>query len=174
MAAILDRIADGRLEADAAVVISNKPNAKGLEIAASHGVDTNVFEPGDYDNRDAYENDVVACLQSYDVDLVVLAGYMKLVGDPLLTAYEGKMINIHPSLLPSFKGLNAQQQALDYGVKITGCTVHYVTQEMDAGPIILQAAVPVMDDDSVESLSERILAEEHRLFSEGIKTAIEQ
>ena len=174
MAAILDRIADGRLAADAAIVISNKPDAKGLEIAVSHGVDTKVFEPSDYDNRDAYENDVVACLQLYDVDLVVLAGYMKLVGDPLLTAYEGKMVNIHPSLLPSFKGLNAQQQALDYGVKITGCTVHYVTKEMDAGPIILQAAVPVMDDDSVESLSDRILAEEHRLFSEGLKIAIQQ
>ena len=131
-----------------------------------------MFEPGDYDNRDAYENDVVACLQSYDVDLVVLAGYMKLVGDPLLITYEGKMVNIHPSLLPSFKGLNAQKQALDYGVKITGCTVHYVTKEMDAGPIILQAAVPVMDDDTVESLSDRILAEEHRLFSEGISVVL--
>ena len=103
MAAILDRIADGRLSADAAVVINVKPDAKGLEIAASHGIGILMsFEPGDYDNRDAYENDVVACLQSYDVDLVVLAGYMKLVGDPLLTTYEGKMVNIHPSLLPSF------------------------------------------------------------------------
>ena len=172
MAAILDRIADGRLAVDAAVVISNKPDAKGLEVAASHGVDTKVFEPGGYDNRDAYENDIVACLQSYDVDLVVLAGYMKLVGNPLLTAYEGKMVNIHPSLLPSFKGLNAQKQALDYGVKITGCSVHYVTKEMDAGPIILQAAVPVMDDDTVELLSDRILVEEHRLFSEGIATVL--
>ena len=174
MSAIIDHIKRGELSADIAVVISNKPDAPGLDIASNHGIKTMVYDPKVYPNRDAYENDIVLCLQSFGVDLVILAGYMKLVGDPLLTSYKGRMINIHPSLLPSFKGLNAQKQALDYGVKITGCTVHYVTKEMDAGPIIMQAAVPVLNDDTLDTLTQRILAEEHQLFSKAIQYVINQ
>jgi phosphoribosylglycinamide formyltransferase-1 len=172
MAAIIDQVKNGQLNANIAVVISNKPTAKGLLLAAEHGIKTHVFDPKSFDTQDAYEQAIVDCLQASGVELVVLAGYMKLVGDPLLTTYKDRMVNIHPSLLPSFKGLNAQQQALDYGVKITGCTVHYVTKEMDAGPIILQAAVPVFDDDDVDSLSQRILTEEHRIFSVGIQQVL--
>ena len=174
MSAIIDDTKTDKLNADIAVVISNKPDAPGLEIAANHGIKTVVYDPNVYPNRDAYENDIVLCLQSFGVDLVILAGYMKLVGDPLLTVYDGRMINIHPSLLPSFKGLNAQQQALDYGVKITGCTVHYVTKEMDAGPIIMQASVPVLIDDSVETLSARILEKEHELFPKAIQYVLNE
>ena len=174
LSAIIKSIELGDLNAEISVVISNKPDAKGLDVANAHGIDTKSFKPVDYDNRDDYENDVIQCLELYNVDLVVLAGYMKLVGDPLLNAFKGRMLNIHPSLLPSFKGLNAQKQAFDYGVKITGCTVHYVTKEMDAGPIIMQKAVPVFDTDTVDSLSERILVEEHRLFPKAIQSVLNQ
>ena len=174
MSAIIKSIESRVLNAEISVVISNKPDAKGLDVANVHGIHTKSFNPVDYAHRDDYENDVVACLESYDVDLVILAGYMKLVGDPLLTAYKGQMLNIHPSLLPSFKGLNAQEQALNYGVKIAGCTVHYVTKDMDAGPIIMQASVPVLSDDTVESLSERILVEEHKLFPKAIQSVLNQ
>jgi phosphoribosylglycinamide formyltransferase-1 len=174
MSAIIKSIESGVLNAEISVVISNKPDAKGLDVASAHGIHTKSFKPVDYSSRDDYEHDVIACLESYNVDLVILAGYMKLVGDPLLTAYKGRMLNIHPSLLPSFKGLNAQEQALNYGVKIAGCTVHYVTKEMDAGPIIMQASVPVLSDDTVESLSERILVEEHKLFPKAIQSVLNQ
>lgn len=169
MAAIIDNINKGTLHADVAIVISNKPDAAGLSYAISSGIPTQVFEPSSFADQDSYETAIIGCLDSFGVDLVVLAGYMKLVGDPLLTTYEGRMVNIHPSILPSFKGLHAQQQALDYGVKITGCTVHYVTKEMDSGPIIMQASVPVLSNDTVDSLSERILIEEHRIFSQAIE-----
>ena len=174
MSAIIKSIESGVLNAEISVVISNKPDAKGLDVASAHGIHTKSFKPVDYSSRDDYEHDVVSCLESYNVDLVILAGYMKLVGDPLLTAFKGRMLNIHPSLLPSFKGLNAQEQALKYGVKIAGCTVHYVTKEMDAGPIIMQASVPVLSDDTVESLSERILVEEHKLFPKAIQSVLNQ
>tara|TARA_A100001015_G_scaffold264890_1_gene312813 strand:+ start:151 stop:723 length:573 start_codon:yes stop_codon:yes gene_type:complete len=173
MEAILKNIHDGRLIAEVAIVISNKPTARGLQLAVLNDIDTRVFDPKSYSDRDHYETDLVACLQSYNVDLVVLAGYMKLVGDPMLTAFNGRMINIHPSLLPSFKGLHAQRQALDYGVKITGCTVHHVTKEMDSGPIILQAAVPVFKDDTLESLTARILEKEHDIFSKAIQLTLD-
>ncbi|RAP24833.1 phosphoribosylglycinamide formyltransferase [Candidatus Marinamargulisbacteria bacterium SCGC AG-343-K17] len=174
MTAIHQNTQSGQLNAQIAVVISNKPDAEGLVFARENGIPTHVFEPKNYTDRDAYEHDVVSCLQSLDVDLVVLAGYMKLVGDPMLKAYEGRMVNIHPSLLPSFKGLNAQQQALEYGVKITGCTAHYVIRDVDAGPIILQSAVPVLDDDTDDSLSARILDKEHEVFSKAIQVALNQ
>jgi phosphoribosylglycinamide formyltransferase-1 len=170
--AIYHRIQTGELNADIAVVISNLPSAAGLEFARSHGIPTHVFEVKNYESATAYEADIIECLRLVKVDLVVLAGYMKLVGDPMITAFEGRMVNIHPSLLPSFKGLNAQQQALDYGVKITGCTAHYVVKEMDAGPIILQAAVPVADNDTVVSLSQRILDAEHAMYYKAIHLAL--
>ena len=172
MDAILQHIQTGNLKAEVSVVISNKSSAKGLELAKSHGVPTQVFDPKGFDDLESYETAIIGCLDSYNVDLVVLAGYMKLVGDPLLSRYENRMVNIHPSLLPSFKGLNAQQQALDYGVKYSGCTVHYVTKEMDSGPIIKQAVVPVLNDDTVESLSNRILIEEHKIFAVAIQEVL--
>ena len=173
MEAILNHIASGALQASVAVVISNKPTAPGLDIAQSHGVPTQVFDPKQYNNHDAYETAIVACLQKYNVDLVCLAGYMKLLHAPMLTAFKGRMVNIHPSLLPSFKGLHAQQQALDYGVKLAGCSAHYVTKDMDAGPIICQSSVPVLPEDTVDALSERILAEEHRIYAQAIAIALQ-
>lgn len=174
MMAIYDRIASGQLAAEIVVVISNQPSATGLDFAKAHGIETQVFDPKEYADNAAYEDDIVACLKAKNVDLVVLAGYMKLVGPPMLQAYEGRMVNIHPSLLPSFKGLNAQKQALDYGVKLAGCTAHYVIRDVDAGPIILQAAVPVLDDDTEASLSARILEKEHEIFSKAIQRALDQ
>tara|TARA_B100001121_G_scaffold128102_1_gene112397 strand:- start:14028 stop:14600 length:573 start_codon:yes stop_codon:yes gene_type:complete len=174
MMAVHDHIQSGALGAEISVVISNKPQAQGLTFAVENGISTAVFEPKDYASNNAYEQDIVTCLKSFKVDLVVLAGYMKLVGDPMLQAYEGRMVNIHPSLLPSFKGLNAQKQALDYGVKVAGCTAHYVIRDVDAGPIILQAAVPVLDDDTEASLSARILEKEHEIFSMAIQEALDQ
>lgn len=174
MEAIMKNISDGRLNAEVPIVISNNPNARGLQLAVLNDVDTRVFEPKMYATRDDYENDIVACLQSYNVDLVILAGYMKLVGDPMLRAFEKRMLNIHPSLLPSFKGLHAQQQALDYGVKVTGCTVHYVTRDMDSGPIIMQAVVPVFYDDTISALTARILEKEHDIFSKAIQLVLNE
>ena len=174
LVAIHQHIMDGQLNAEIAVVIGHSHQAKGLEFSADSGIPTRVFEPKNYAARDDYDADIVKCLTSFSVDLVVLAGYMKLVGDPMLSAFKGRMVNIHPSLLPSFKGLNAQQQALDYGVKVSGCTAHYVVKEMDAGPIILQAAVPVHDDDTVDTLSQRILDQEHQLYYRAIDKALRQ
>ena len=168
MESIIKHCKENTIDASVEVVISNRGSAKGLELAKHHGISTHHVKFKEFDSANDYENEIIDKLETYNVDLVVLAGYMKLVGDPLLKRYENKMINIHPSLLPAFKGLNAQEQAINYGVKITGCTVHYVTKEMDAGPIILQAAVPVKEDDTADSLSERILVEEHQLLPAAI------
>ena len=172
MTSIHQRIQSNELNATIAVVISNKASAPGLAYARDQGIPVEVFETSQFETNDDYELALVACLVAHKVDLVVLAGYMKLVGDPMLTAFAGRMVNIHPSLLPSFKGLNAQQQALDYGVKVSGCTAHYVVKEMDAGPIIMQAAVAVQDDDTVESLSDRILFQEHQIYFLAIQIAL--
>jgi phosphoribosylglycinamide formyltransferase-1 len=171
--AILDAIDAGDLRADVAVVVSNQPSALGLKLAKERGLQTQAMDPKTFDSFDAYEHQIVTTLTEHGVDLLVLAGYMKLVGDPILTAFCDRMVNIHPSLLPSFKGLNAPQQALDYGVKVAGCTVHFVIKDMDAGPIIDQAVVPVHDDDTVDTLSERILVEEHRLFPRAIQWVLD-
>ena len=127
-----------------------------------------VFNPTEYETNDDYEQAIINKLSNYDIDYVVLAGYMKIVGPILLSAYSNKILNIHPSLLPSFKGLNAQKQALDYGVRYTGCSVHFVSDELDGGPIILQEVVEVLQHDTVESLSNRILEKEHVLYSKAI------
>ena len=174
MMALHRHIQQGVLNAEIAVVISNKPTAGGLEYAKENGINAQVFEPKAFASPTDYEAAIVAELQSNHVDLVVLAGYMKLVGEPILTAYQSRMVNIHPSLLPSFKGLNAQKQALDYGVTVAGCTVHYVTKDMDAGPIIMQAAVPVLPDDTEASLSERILVKEHEIFALAIQDVLNE
>jgi phosphoribosylglycinamide formyltransferase-1 len=171
--AIIDSIATGRLEARLAVVVSNRADAPGLARARSAGIETVHIEPADHKTRDDYDRAVAAELASRDVGLVCLAGFMRLVGPSLLAAFENRILNIHPSLLPAFPGLSAQRQALEYGVRITGATVHLVTSVLDGGPIVLQAAVPVLDDDTVATLSSRILVEEHRIYPEGIQQILD-
>jgi phosphoribosylglycinamide formyltransferase-1 len=165
--AIADSIAAGKLDAGIAVVISNRASAPGLELARSRGL-TAVAIPSQGMDRETYDGFLIDELRKHDVDLVCLAGFMRLLSAKFVAAFPGRILNIHPSLLPAFPGLDAQHQALQHGVKITGCTVHLVDELLDAGPIILQAAVPVLDDDTVDSLSLRILAEEHRLYSQAI------
>jgi phosphoribosylglycinamide formyltransferase-1 len=165
---IIDATAAGRLDARIALVVSNRAGAQGLERAREAGTDAVHLSPRDFPDRDAYDEALAALLLARKVDLVCLAGYMRLVGRPLLEAFPNRILNIHPSLLPSFPGLDAQRQALEHGVRVTGATVHLVTAELDAGPIVLQAAVPVLDDDTVDTLSARVLVEEHRLYPEAI------
>jgi phosphoribosylglycinamide formyltransferase 1 len=162
--AIIDAIGEGRLDARIAVAISNRPDAGGLQRAREAGIEALALATTDYPDRDAYDAVIVQMLRARAVDLVCLAGFMRLVGPPLLDAYPNRILNIHPSLLPSFPGLDAQRQALAHGVRISGATVHLVTGELDGGPIVSQAAVPVLDDDTVETLSARILVEEHRIY----------
>ena len=167
MTALLDAVADGRLDAEIAVVISNVETAAGLRVARERGVET-LFISHKGRPREAHDADLIRELKARGVSLVCLAGYMRLVSAAFVRAFENRILNIHPSLLPAFPGLDAQRQALAHGVKITGCTVHLVDEELDHGPIILQRAVEVKDDDTVESLSARILAEEHRAYAEAV------
>jgi phosphoribosylglycinamide formyltransferase 1 len=165
--AIADRIDAGRLSAVVAVVISNRPDAPGLEIARQREIPA-VCLPSKSVPREDYDAQLVAELHAKEVDLVCLAGFMRLLTATFIQAFPQRILNIHPSLLPAFPGLNAQAQALSHGVKTTGCTVHFVDEDLDSGPIVAQAAVPVLNDDTVESLSARILAEEHRIYSEAL------
>ena len=171
--AIIDAIEAGTVRAEIAVVVSNKQGVPALERAERHGLTTVFLDPksvaGTPDPRQAYDRKLLETLQSHRVQLVVLAGYMKIVTPVLIDAYESRIMNIHPSLLPSFPGLRAQQQAVDHGVKVAGCTVHFVTEGMDTGPIILQRAVPVEKGDTADTLSERILKEEHGLLPRAIQ-----
>jgi phosphoribosylglycinamide formyltransferase-1 len=166
--AIIDAIRDGRLDARIAVVISNRRGAAGLERARAAGIETLCIPHGGFSSRDEFDRAMAAELKARGVALVCLAGFMRLVGAPLLEAFPDRILNIHPSLLPAFPGVDAQRQALDYGVKVTGVTVHLVTPELDGGPIVLQRAVPVRDGDTVETLSARILEEEHRIYPDAI------
>jgi phosphoribosylglycinamide formyltransferase 1 len=165
---IIDGVASGRLDATIAIVLSNRAEAQGLLRARAAGIDAVYLNPREHTDRDAYDCAIVGLLNTRGVDLVCLAGYMRLVGRPLLDAFAGRILNIHPSLLPSFRGLDAQRQALEHGVRITGATVHLVTSDLDDGPIVLQAAVPVLDTDTVETLSARILVEEHHIYPDAI------
>jgi len=165
---IIEAIRRGELTAEIAVVISNRLEAAGLLRAREAGLETVGLNQKNFDSRDAYDAEIARELRTRRVDLVCLAGFMRLVGRPLLEAFPQRILNIHPSLLPAFPGLEAQRQALEYGVTVTGATVHVVTAELDGGPIVLQAAVPVLPDDTVESLSARILIEEHRLYPRDI------
>jgi phosphoribosylglycinamide formyltransferase-1 len=167
--AIMDRCQDGSLAAEVAVVISDKPAAYALERARLAGIAAFGLEVAAFPSKREYEQAVVELLQGAGVQLVCLAGYMRLVGEPLLQAFPNKIMNIHPALLPSFPGLHGQRDALQYGVKISGCTVHFIDEGMDTGPIILQAAVPVLQDDTEETLAARILEQEHRLYPEAIQ-----
>ena len=160
--ALENNIKNGTVKnAEIKVVFSNNPNAKGLEYAKKSGIDTIVLPSKNREDRHEYDKEIIELLKPYNIDLICLAGYMRLVTSTLIESYNNKIINIHPALLPSFKGLHAQLQALEYGVKVAGCTVHFVDDGMDSGAIILQKVVPVYDDDNEESLSERILKQEH-------------
>lgn len=166
-AAIADRIAAGQLHAEIAVVLSNHESAPGLAIARERGLRA-VCLPSRGQDRTVYDRQLVEHLEAARVELVCLAGYMRLLSGGFIRAFPERILNIHPSLLPAFPGLDAQHQALQHGVKIAGCSVHFVDEQLDAGPIILQAAVPVLDSDTVDMLSARILVEEHRIYSEAI------
>jgi phosphoribosylglycinamide formyltransferase-1 len=170
---IIDAVGSRRLDATIAVVVSNRAGAPGLARARDVGIATVHLNPREYADRDAYDRAIVEALRACDVGLVCLAGYMRLVGPTLLDAFPERILNIHPSLLPSFRGLDAQRQAFQHGVRITGATVHLVTSDLDDGPIVRQAAVPVFDDDTVETLSARILVEEHRIYPEAIARVLE-
>ncbi len=167
--AILDACADGRIDGQVVVVISDQPAAFGLVRARQAGVEALTLDPSGYETRKAYSQALAAELKRRAVDLVCLAGFMRLVKPAFLDAFPDRVMNIHPSLLPAFKGLDVQRQALEYGVKFSGCTVHFVSPGMDEGPIILQAIVPVLDGDTVESLRDRILAQEHRIYPEAVQ-----
>ena len=169
--AIADQVARGRIDAEIAVVISNRPEARGLDAACRRGFKA-LCVPSKGLDREAYDALLIQELRANAIDLVCLAGFMRLLSASFVRAFPERILNIHPSLLPAFPGLDAQKQALEHGVKITGCTVHLVDEFLDAGPIVLQAAVPVLDDDTVELLSARILAEEHRIYSEAIQTVL--
>jgi phosphoribosylglycinamide formyltransferase-1 len=169
--AIADNVAAGVIDAEIAAVISNRPDARGLEIARHRGLPA-VCIPSKGLDREVYDRMVVDELKKRSVDLVCLAGFMRLLSAYFVREFPRRILNIHPALLPAFPGLDAQHQALEHGVKISGCTVHFVDEYLDAGPIIIQAAVPVLDDDTVESLSARILKEEHRIYSEAIRIVL--
>lgn len=168
MLALSDAIEAGTIpHADIAIVISDKPDARGLQLAAERGIATRAIERRGR-TREEHENEIISELREKQVDLVCLAGYMRLLSPCFVEAFRMRILNIHPSLLPSFPGLDAQRQALDHGVKVSGCTVHFVDETLDGGPIILQRAVPVLDGDTVESLSARILEQEHQAYPEAV------
>jgi phosphoribosylglycinamide formyltransferase-1 len=166
--AIIEAVEERRLDAEIAVVISNKADAQGLERARAHHIPTRCIDHRGFATRADFDRALVAELRAHDVGVVCLAGFMRLVGLPMIDAFPNAILNIHPSLLPAFPGVDAQRQALEHGVKVSGVTVHLVTPELDGGPIVLQRAVPVRDDDTVDTLSARILVEEHRAYPQAI------
>ena len=170
--ALIRAIDDGRLATRVALVISNRPQAPGLEHARRAGIETLVVDHRQFASRADFDRAVAGELKARHVALVCLAGFMRLVGPELLEAFPEAVLNVHPSLLPAFPGVNAQQQALDHGVKVSGATVHLVTPELDAGPIVVQACVPVRADDTIDSLSARILVEEHRIYPEAVRIVL--
>jgi phosphoribosylglycinamide formyltransferase 1 len=171
--ALADSVAAGRIRnAEIAQVLSNREGAPGIERAKARGLATRVISSKGLE-REAYDRQVVAALREANVELVCLAGYMRLLSPYFVAAFPRRILNIHPSLLPSFPGLESQKQALDYGVKLAGCTVHFVDENLDAGPIVLQAVVPVEDSDTEDTLSARILKEEHRIYSEAVEIVLQ-
>jgi phosphoribosylglycinamide formyltransferase 1 len=171
--ALADSVGAGRIpNAEIAMVISNREGAPGIDRAKARGIATRVI-PSKGLERETYDRQVATVLDQHKVDLVCLAGYMRLLSPYFVAKFPNRILNIHPSLLPSFPGLESQRQALEYGVKFAGCTVHFVDENLDAGPIIVQAVVPVKDDDTEASLSERILKEEHRIYSEAVRIVLE-
>jgi phosphoribosylglycinamide formyltransferase-1 len=169
--AISEQIEDGELDAQIAVVISSRADARGLQTARERGLHA-VAIPSKGMDREVYDRLLLQELERHQVDFVCLAGFMRLLSATFIRQFPNRILNIHPSLLPAFPGLDAQHQAFQHGVKITGCTVHFVDEELDAGPIVIQAAVPVLADDDVETLSARILKEEHRIYSEALRIVL--
>lgn len=171
--AIIDSIEKGYLKAEISVVISDIAGAYALERAKKHGLNNIHIDPKRFETKESYEEEVLGVLRNKNVELVLLAGYMKIIGKTLLSSYKNRILNIHPALLPAFPGLHAQQQAFDYGVKIAGCTVHFVDEELDGGAIILQKCVEVKDSDTAETLAGRILEQEHKIYPEAVKLFVE-
>ncbi len=169
MQAIVDGCRDGSIPASVVVVVSDVATAPALEKARQAGIEAVFIDPKAYPNRAGFNEAVAHLLEERSVGLVLLAGFMRVLGPEFIRRFKGRMMNIHPSLLPSFPGLEAQRQAMDYGVKYSGCTVHFVDEGVDTGPVIIQAAVPVLEDDTVETLAERILREEHRIYPEAVR-----
>ena len=173
MVALADAISAGKVpNAEVAIVVSDKGAAAGLQLAQQRGLETAVVERRGR-TREEHERDIIAILESREVDLVCLAGYMRLLSPCFIDAFRGRMLNIHPSLLPSFPGLDAQRQAIEHGVKVSGCTVHFVDDTLDGGPIIAQRVVPVLADDTEETLSVRILEQEHQLYTDALRIVVE-
>lgn len=171
--ALAESVASGRIpNAEIAIVLGNREGAPGLDRAKARGIPARAI-PSKGLEREAYDRQVVAVLNEHRVELVCLAGYMRLLSPFFVSSFPNRILNIHPSLLPSFPGLESQRQALEYGVKFAGCTVHFVDENLDAGPIVLQAVVPVVDGDTEETLSARILREEHRIYSEAVRIVLE-
>lgn len=171
--ALAESVASGRIpNAEIAIVLGNREGAPGLDRAKARGIPARAI-PSKGLEREAYDRQVVAVLNEHKVELVCLAGYMRLLSPFFVSSFPNRILNIHPSLLPSFPGLESQRQALEYGVKFAGCTVHFVDENLDAGPIVLQAVVPVVDGDTEETLSARILREEHRIYSEAVRIVLE-
>jgi len=171
--ALAANVASGRIpNAEIAIALSNREDARGIEKARALGIEARVISSKGLE-REAYDKLIVAALQEKRVDLVCLAGYMRLLSPQFVAAFHDRILNIHPSLLPAFPGMEAQRQALEHGVKFSGCTVHFVDENLDAGPIVLQACVPIRDSDTPETLSERILREEHRIYAEAVRIVLE-
>jgi phosphoribosylglycinamide formyltransferase-1 len=166
---IIDHIEKGSLKAIIKIVISNNPDAYGITRAKERGIAVAVIKNSDFKNKEEFDLELIRILKNHNVDLVILAGFMRIITPALLKAFPQKIMNIHPALLPSFPGIHGQKQALEYGVKLSGCTVHFVDEGVDTGPIIIQSAVQVFDDDTEETLAARILKEEHRIYPQAIQ-----
>jgi len=169
MEALLEAKLPGRI----AAVISNRPDAAGLEVAKRHGIATIVLDQLSYPGRDAFDDALAQEIDTHQPDLIALAGFMRILGDGFVNRYDGKLVNVHPSLLPAFPGLHTHRRALQEGVKIHGCTVHFVTAQMDRGPIIVQAAIQVLPDDNEQTLAARVLQQEHRIYPEAVRWFME-
>jgi phosphoribosylglycinamide formyltransferase 1 len=171
--AIIDNIERNNLKAEISLILSNVPDTYALQRGKKHGLESVFLNPKNFSSRDDYEKKMIELLQSKSIDLVCLAGFMRILGKKFIEAFSGKIINIHPSLLPAFPGLNVQEKALEHGAKFSGCTVHFVNEKVDDGAIILQAIVPILDEDDAQSLSDRILEQEHIIYPEAIRLIIE-
>ena len=171
--AIIDSIEKNNLAAEISLILSNVPDAYALQRGKKHGLESIFLDPKSFSSRDDYEKQMIELLQTKSIDLVCLAGFMRILGKKFIEAFSGKIINIHPSLLPAFPGLNVQEKALKHGVRFSGCTVHFVNEEVDGGAIISQAVVPILDADDTQSLSDRILEQEHIIYPEAIRLVIE-
>jgi len=171
--AIIDSIEKNSLAAEISLIMSNVSDAYALQRGKKHGLESIFLDPKSFSSRDDYEKQMIELLQTKSIDLVCLAGFMRILGKKFIDAFSGKIINIHPSLLPAFPGLNVQEKALQHGVRFSGCTVHFVNEEVDGGAIISQAVVPILDADDTQSLSDRILEQEHIIYPEAIRLIIE-